>query len=296
MTANQLQDIVRKSDIFANESSILITPFKSFEDDSTYEVWLIECTLGKFVLKKAKNIEVEIYSTFYMHEIQGVPKFIAEINDNEDTYIIIDYIDGDTLCKCDRESLKKALDALISIQDEYWNDSTHNNIGYTFEKSMQGRINRGQYLADEEIETRYNEFLSLYSKLPRTLCHDDLLPFNVIVSKNSATIIDWEYAGILPYPVSIARLIAHTSEDYNALFYMTNDDKEFAIKYYYDNFVAKHSISYEEYRHALDLFLLYEYCEWIMLANKYPDGNKDLANQYMKKAKEHLKNMKQEYL
>ena len=57
MTANQLQDIVRKSEIFANESSILITPFKSFEDDSTYEVWLIESTLGKFVLKKAKNVD-----------------------------------------------------------------------------------------------------------------------------------------------------------------------------------------------------------------------------------------------
>ena len=293
---NKLQDIIRRLDIFSNESDIQITPFKSFEDDSTYEVWLIESTLEKCVLKKAKNVEVDIYTTFFENKIQGVPKFISEINDNENTYIIMEYIDGKPLCKCDRESLKKTLDALISIQNKYWNDSAHNNIGYTFEKSMQSRINRGKYLCDEELEKAYQEFLSVYSQISRTLCHDDLLPFNIIIGDKNATIIDWEYAGILPYPASIARLIAHASEDDNALFYMTNADKEFAIKYYYDNFVTKHNISYEEYKYTLDLFLLYEYCEWIMLANKYPDGNKDLANLYMIKAKEHLNNMKEEQL
>ena len=294
MTVNKLQDIIRKVDIFANEPNIQITPFKSFEDDSIYDVWLIDCTLGKFVLKKAKNVELEIYTTFFENKIQGVPKFIAKITDNETTYIIIEYIEGKTLFKFDRESLIKSLDALISIQVTYWNDSKHNDIGYTFEKSMQSRINRGKYLADIEIENAYNEFLSLYAKLPRTLCHDDLLPFNVIVSDNSAVIIDWEYAGILPYPVSIARLLAHAEEHENAFFYMTNDDKAFAIQYYFENFVAKHNISYTEYRYALDLFLLYEYCEWIMLGNKCPDTNKERANIYVQKAKKHLNTLQQE--
>ena len=294
MTVNKLQDIIRKIDIFANEPNIQITPFKSFEDDSIYDVWLIDCTLGKFVLKKAKNVELEIYTTFFENKIQGVPKFIAKINDCESTYIVIEYIEGKTLYKCDRDSLQKALDALISIQETYWNDSIHNDVGYTFETSMQSRIKRGQYLAEDEIEAAYNEFLSLYSNLPRTLCHDDLLPFNVIVSDNSAVIIDWEYAGILPYPVSISRLIAHAEEDENAFFHMTNDDKAFAIQYYYDNFVAKHNISYTKYRHTLDLFLLYEYCEWIMLGNKCPDTNKERANIYVQKAKKHLNNIQQE--
>lgn len=286
---NKLQDIIRRLDMFSNESDIQITPFKSFEDDSTYEVWLIESTFEKCVLKKAKNVEADIYTTFFENKIQGVPKFISEINDNENTYIIMEYIDGKTLCKCDRESLKKTLDALISIQNKYWNDSAHNNIGYTFEKSMQSRINRGKYLCDEELEKVYQEFLSVYSKIPRTLCHDDLLPFNVIVGENSASLIDWEYAGILPYPASIARLLAHTEENENALFYMTNEDKEFAKKYYYDNLVSKHDIPYDEYKYTVDLFFLYEYCEWIMLANKYPDADKERAAVYTRKAKFALK-------
>lgn len=294
MTTNELQNIIHKVGIFANESNIQITPFKSFEDDSPYDVWLIDCNLGKFVLKKAKNVEVETYTTFFENKIQGVPKFIAQITDCESTYIVIEYIEGKTLYKCDRDSLQKALDALISIQETYWNDSIHNDVGYTFETSMQSRIKRGQYLAEDEIEAAYNEFLSLYSNLPRTLCHDDLLPFNVIVSDNSAAIIDWEYAGILPYPVSISRLIAHAEEDENAFFYMTNDDKAFAIQYYYDNFVAKHNISYTKYRHTLDLFLLYEYCEWIMLGNKCPDADMERAKNYTIKAKEHLKNIQGE--
>ena len=97
MTVHKLQDIIRKLDIFANESNIQITPFKSFEDDSIYDVWLIDSTLGKFVLKKAKNVEVDIYITFFKNKIQGVPKFIAKINDDETTYIVIEYIEGKTL-------------------------------------------------------------------------------------------------------------------------------------------------------------------------------------------------------
>ena len=289
LTVNQIRNIVQKLDFFASENNIYITPFKSFEDDSTYEVWLIECALGKFVLKNAKNFEAEIYTTFFKNKINSVPQFLAEITDGDTIYIIIEYIKGETFCKCDRQSLQKALDALILLQDKYWNDSTHNNIGYTFEKSMQSRINRGKYLCDEELEKVYQEFLSVYSKIPRTLCHDDLLPFNVIVGENSASLIDWEYAGILPYPTSIARLLAHTEENENALFYMTNEDKEFAKKYYYDNLVSKHDIPYDEYKYTVDLFFLYEYCEWIMLANKYPDADKERAAVYTRKAKFALK-------
>ena len=113
---------------------------------------MIDCNLGKFVLKKAKNVEVETYTTFFENKIQGVPKFIAQITDCESTYIVIEYIEGKTLYKCDRDSLQKALDALISIQETYWNDSIHNDVGYTFETSMQSRIKRGQYLAEDEID------------------------------------------------------------------------------------------------------------------------------------------------
>ena len=275
-----------------NISATRISPFKVLEDNSDYDVFLIETNTNKFVIKPTKNYEFEIYSTFFKDNISGVPNLIASTEYGNEKFILIEYIEGKDLCKCEQFSLKLALDALITIQDKYWNNTTYENLGYTYQRSLESRINRGKYLGDEELEKAYLKFLSVYSKIPRTLCHDDLLPFNIIVNEKSASLIDWEYAGILPYLTSIARLLAHTEENENALFYMTNEDKEFAKKYYYDNLVSKHDIPYDEYEYTLDLFFLYEYCEWIMLANRYPNSNKERGNQYIEKAKKHFENMK----
>lgn len=46
-------------------------------------------------------------------------------------------------------------------------------------------------------------------------------PSMCFCSGDRAVLIDWEYALILPYPTSLARLIAHGEEDENAFFHMT---------------------------------------------------------------------------
>ena len=133
--------------------------------------------------------------------------------------------------------------------------------------------------------------LRLYSLTPRTLCHDDLLPFNVLISSEKAVLIDWEYAGILPYPSSLARLIAHGEEDPAAFFCMTAVDKSFAIDYYFEHLIKSKDISYADYRRTLDYFLLYEYCEWIMLGIKYGDTSSERYQKYLAKALEHIKTL-----
>ena len=274
--------------VVGSAEKISITPFKNAEDGENYEVWRITTTERSYVLKKAKNYELEVYSTFFANSVSGAPQYLESVHVDEEDYFLIELVKGRDLCKCDRASLKKALDALIFLQDKYWNASDRANAGFTFEKSLKGRQDRGKYLCDKELEAYYNKFLSAYQALPRTLCHDDLLPFNILVSENSATIIDWEFAGILPYPTSIARLIAHSEENDSAFFYMKDEDKRFAIDYYYDNLVKQKGITYENYRRDLDLFLFYEYCEWIMLGNKYEDADMERYESYLEKAKRHL--------
>ena len=127
--------------------------------------------------------------------------------------------------------------------------------------------------------------MRIYQELPRTLCHDDLLPFNLLIGER-AVLIDWEYGGMLPYPGSLARLIAHGREDDSYLFFMTQADRAFAIDYYYDNLVKKHGISFEEYRRTLDYFIFYEYTEWIMLGNRYDARDDERFGYYMKLAEE----------
>ena len=84
-----------------------------------------------------------------------------------------------------------------------------------------GGGNRGNSLGDADLERAYERFLQIYGEIPRTLCHDDLLPSMCFCSGDRAVLIDWEYALILPYPTSLARLIAHGEEDENAFFHMT---------------------------------------------------------------------------
>ena len=266
-------------------SDIEISPFISAEDGSEYSVWKVCCRDQKFVLKKAKGFEIETYSAFFSSGFSGAPRFYTAVNYLGEDYFLMEYVDGVDLCKSTREALTKTVDAVISLQNMFWEDHTHENCGFSFEKSLEGRIRRGEFLFDGEIEAAYALFLEEYCRLPRTLCHDDLLPFNILVSDDGATLIDWEYGGILPYPTPIARLIAHCEEIENAFFYMSEDDKAFAIDYYYENLVRSKGISYAEYRRSMDLFLLYEYCEWIMLGNKYDNGDKSMLEKYTKWAK-----------
>lgn len=279
--------ILKKMDIGGDGWEI--TQFTSAEDGRAYGAWKVVIRGTAYVLKKAKGCELSVYAAFFQGDVPGAPRFYQSVRVDGEDYFLMEYAQGEDLCRCTREKLTKALDALMALQDRYWEDRAHAEIGFSFEESLPGRVNRGKYLKDPELERAYAAFLEQYSAVPRTLCHDDLLPFNVLVSGENATLIDWEYGGILPYPASLARLIAHGAEEDDAFFYMKEEDKSFAIEYYYENLVKQKGISYREYRNALDLFLLYEYCEWIMLGNRYEDADMERYRQYFAKAKEHIK-------
>ena len=114
-----------------------------------------------------------------------------------------------------------------------------------------------------------------------------MLPFNVIVN-DSAYLIDWEHAGILPYPTPLVRLIAHGKDDPKYIFYMTDEDKNFAIEYFYKHCIKYHNVNYDEYIKTINLFLVYEYSEWIMLGNKYENTNTERYNYYIDLCRKHI--------
>ena len=117
-------------------------------------------------------------------------------------------------------------------------------------------------------------------------------PSMCFCSGDRAVLIDWEYALILPYPTSLARLLAHGEEDENAFFHVTQADKDFAIDYYFEHLLLKKGIKYPEYRRTMDYFLLYEYCEWVAIGVKYGETDTERYRMYFAKAKEYLKKLK----
>jgi len=264
---------------------ISIEPFLNEEDGQEYQVWLLLLPEGIRVLKAAKGVETEIYTKIFTKPHGFAPRLFGTAHTDGRDYLLMEYISGENLIRCDRTKLTAALDSLIQMQSLFWQNQEFSQTGRSFAESLPGRENRLNYLKDPQLEQIYREFLAEYRSVPRTLCHDDLLPFNVIVSKDRAVFIDWEYGGILPYPVSLARLIAHGKEGEGAFFYMTEEDKAFALDYYYQNFITDKAIPREAYERTMALFLFYEYCEWIYLRNRYPDADPVRYRSYLEKAK-----------
>lgn len=282
-----LYEIIKNLNVFNINEHFEISPFKSLEDGQEYNVWLLSSKSKNFVLKKSSKREISVYKE-YLSSVFGTPAFIASTQYNGDEYILIEYVNGNSLTSLNKEQLAKIIYTLAHIQNKFWQTKEKPNVGISYEESLTSRINRGKYLLDSELERVYDKFLNCYKTLPKTLCHDDLLPFNALIGEDMAFLIDWEVAGILPYPTPIARLIAHAEEDKNCFFFMTNEAKKFAIDLYYNLLLKERNISYEEYISTLNLFIFYEYCEWIMVGNKYKSANMDLYNKYLNKAKQFI--------
>lgn len=259
-----IAEILAKFNIY----NVQVTPFKDEEDGSEYLVWKITQDNKDYVLKQAKGLEIDVYSTFFKDEKPYVPKYYGYVEENKEKYFLISYFEGKTLSKCDKDSLTKAIDALVDMQEEFWNKEEYFDLCLNIDNSFKEINLRKNHLESKILEKVYNDFIDVYLTMPKTLSHADLLPYNILIA-DKALLIDWEYGGMLPYLTSFSRLIAHTKDDKDYLFYMDEKDKEFAIQYYYDKLVKKHQISYEKYRHDLDYFIFFEYCEWIMLGNRY---------------------------
>ena len=274
----ELSEVIRQIDAVSISPDATITQLKREEDDSLYQVWRIDTVNHKYILKQAKENEVLIYQSLLAPLQEGVPALYQVIPVDDEAYLLMEYIEGENLCKCNREKLIFALDALISLQKETWEESACDSAA---DNALQRRQKRGKYLHDPLLEKAYCNFLEAYQAVPRALCHEDLLPFNVIASDRKAVLIDWEVAGILPYPTAFARLIAHTEEDVNALFFMTIADKNFAIDYYYDHLLKDKGISYVQWQNTLELFLFYEYCEWIYVGNKFNATDGEYYKKYL---------------
>lgn len=277
----EIREIIQRIDAVLISENATITQLKHEEDDEFYQVWRIHSNGKNYLLKQAKGDEKEIYPALLSDCKDSVPALYQTITADENTYLVLEYIDGENVCKCNREKLILTLNALISLQEKTWESLDFKGIEHLFTKSVAHRENRGKYLCDELLERAYAEFLRVYQSVPKALCHDDLLPFNVLCAQEKAVFIDWEAGGILPYPTSFARLIAHTEEREGALFYMSQADKDFAVEYYYAKLLKNKGISYLEWKKTLEYFLFYEYCEWVFVGHKYNATDGEYYQKYL---------------
>ena len=242
------------------------------EGGGSYSAWRITDGQDAFLLKAASTNELAVYHRLG-NICDALPRSFGAAPYRDKTYILLEFVAGRNLMRCERGDLIRVLDAMIELQDAYW--GTNKRIGRSVSCTLPRLRRRRKYLPEPELRAAFDRFLAVYPTLPRTLCHDDLLPFNLIVSDSRTVFIDWEEAGILPYPAMLARLLAHGSVHGETPFYMTEADKTFAEDYYYDRFIARKGIPRDEYAQAMALFRFFELTEWVYVyrkAGRKPDA------------------------
>ena len=242
-----------------------VSPFRAEEDGREYNVWRLTTNRGEAVLKRVEQQEKDVYTAFFPEGGGPVPQVYGWTEHDGGQYMLMEYIDGQTMSRSSPQKLTATLDSLIALQECLWQDTARAGVGYGFERSWPNRLRRLEFMGD--LAEAYQAYLDEFRTVPRTLCNDDMLPFNVIVAGSRAVIIDWEYAGILPYPCALARLIAFGEDDPDAMFTMTQAERRFAVDYYYDHLICRKGISRPEYLRTLRLFIFKEYSEWVYCAN-----------------------------
>ena len=255
--------------------------FRTEEDGTAYQVWKLRTDGGDMVLKKTTPMERQVYETF-LADGSFAPKVFAFGTYENETYMLMEFISGQTMSRCTRSRLIRTLDALIDSQKAWWGNESHADAGYGFDAVWVSRVKRLAYLGD--LAEGYQAYLDAFSAVPRTLCNDDLLPFNILADEDRAVILDWEYGGILPYPTALARFLAFGEED-GELFRMSEEDRQFALDYYYDRLIREKGISRAEFDRTMDLFFLKEYAEWVYCAALSGDYEMEYCKKYGPKAR-----------
>ena len=259
----------------------------AYEDtDGFYSAWKISDGQGIYLLKAVGERELGIYRRLN-NTSRFLPHFYGAGSFYRKNYILLEFVEGRNLMRCSRADLVRVLDAMIAFQDVFWGTGKH--IGTCVASALARCRKRRRFLTEENLRRAMDRFLDAYPALPRTLCHDDLLPFNLIVSDSRMVFIDWAAGGVLPYPCMLVRLLAHGSEHGETPFFMTEADKDFAIGYYYEHLVRSKGISYNEYIRTIELFWFYEMTEWIYVYRKYHRKPDALYEYYLSKAGEKAK-------
>ena len=243
---------------------------KQFHDngegvDRVYDVYKVILDTETYILKKSDDYEIYVYENFLQNKNLPVPKFYGWTSVDGVKWILIEFIDGKDLRVFNKEIAYGCADSLINIFNTYWqeNDFEENKLDNRFERYWIRINKRAECLREEaELSYAYQIFLDRQLECPRTLCNGDFLQCNAIDNERGIVLIDWAFAGIMPYSLDIARLISHGSEGYFPFpFYMTDEYRKTFLKKVYDKLLIK--FDYKQFIYDVILSCLNECIEFI---------------------------------
>jgi len=255
--------------------------------DRTYNVYKVRVDKEIFILKKSDDNELGVYEKLLHDKDLPVPKFEGWTCVNNTRWILIEYIPGIDLRKFNKDIALECADSLSHIFNMYWQEShfEENKVDNRFERywtRIKKRANCLKY--ESKLSSAYSIFLDRQLTCPRTLCNGDFLQCNAIKNDDGITLIDWGFAGFMPYSLDIARLIVHGSEDFFPFpFYMTDEYRQIFLKEVYNKLLYKPD--YKQFIWDVTLSCLNECIEFIESELKDNSRERDeIFNYYYKNA------------
>lgn len=291
---NMLKNVLTSiNSIFSQQIDI-----EQFHDDGegidvTYNVYKIILDSDIYILKKSDDNEIEVYKKFLENKDLPAPKFKGWTCVDKVKWILIEYIEGTDLRIFNKNIAYECANSITSIFNIYWQENSFesNKLDNRFERYWT-RINKRKECLKEEdkLSYAYNLFLERQLKCPRTLCNGDLLQYNAIKNNNKIILIDWAFAGIMPYSLDIARLISHGSEQsFPFPFYMTYNHRKIFLKSVYNGLLFKPD--YRQFLWDVILACLNECIEFIERELEDKSIKRDVVFTYYYKNAEILANI-----
>lgn len=231
------------------------------EENREYDVYLLEWPDQCCILKKTDDREVLNYTRYLTGGNFSVPKYFGWMEEGENRWILLEYIDGEDLSRITDELVLSAAEALAEIQNAgTWEEEIDRERFNAYYARLQKRAKCLDGLPD--FQKVYDLFLERQYTAPRRISHGDLGQFNAIARNGKVVLIDWGFGGILPYSLDIARFIAHTSENGEPFgMYMTDRQKKLFVDAVYEKLNEKPP--FDVYLRDIRLALLNEYVEFL---------------------------------
>lgn len=237
------------------------------EDVRYYDVFEVNTSDGKRILKKADERELFNYEQFLSKGNFDVPVYYGKYIDKECIWILLENIAGADLRDMNDELVMNVANSLSIIQNYFWQNDVDeiakNKVDNRFEVYWKRLLRRAAFVAEDPLLRKaYQLFLDRQLTCPRTLSNGDFLQFNILERNGKITIIDWGFGGVMPYSLDIARFIAHGTENRCTFpFYMTMSQKELFVNQVYKNLVNKPK--YSEYLMDIKLAVFNEFIEFV---------------------------------
>ena len=126
------------------------------EDGSAYDVWHIKNGERDYLLKKTKSHSEEDFYRTASGKTRSIVDYLGGTDYYGKRYMLTEYFTGHEMCRCTRQDLKLALDALISLQDLYWVQIQSKNepasFGTSVQEELESILRRREHLQDPVLE------------------------------------------------------------------------------------------------------------------------------------------------